>query len=147
MTWAQQMVDEGIMYWADSNSTATIAATRAAFQLKKIACGFLEATQNDYEDGRNHFCQLVYSQARVTLLGGEYIMQDGLCQGAEDCTMVLNVAFGVAGGLARDALPSVCEPIFDELWRSCNGNVGGIGELSVMDSWGNADWDGVCAVL
>ena len=139
MTWASKMVDEGKMYWANSASNTTnveVRAAKATFNLKNIACGFIGAKYVQYEDGRQAFCNLISHAAGYTLTEGSYILQDGICEGNEDCTFIIEVSFRVAGGFVGDALPSICTPVFDELWNSCNGNVGGTAEVSVTDSGG-----------
>lgn len=136
MTWTRKMVDEGKLYWPANATDVRIETARATFTLKDIACGFMGAKYSQYEDGRRHFCDMIALATSYTLTEGTYIMQDGICEGNEDCTFIIEASFRVAGAYVGDALPSVCAVVFDELWNSCNGNVGGYGQISITDSGG-----------
>ncbi|KAL4964614.1 uncharacterized protein BDV14DRAFT_200668 [Aspergillus stella-maris] len=144
MTWAQKMVDEGVMYWAPTNTnnntstSVAIPGTKATWSLKNIACGFLIGTKDEYDTGKDRLCRLIEDQAGATLLSGEVIVSNGVCEDNEDCTLAVAVAFNVAGGLVRDALPAVCDAVYEDLWSSCNGAIGGTGELEVTGSKGKA---------
>lgn len=136
MTWANKMVAEGKMYWPNNPSTLEIRASQATFSLTNIACGFIGASQPTYQEGEAKFCDLVKKYASLNLLAAEYFLQDLVCQGHEECSFLLDMSLEVAGGFAQDAIPSICAPIFEELYNNCHGAVGGSAQVTVSDSHG-----------
>lgn len=138
MSWANKMVDEGKMYWPNKTSYSVIEATEASasYSLTNIACGVLVGSESSYDDGETVFCDFVAQYVSATLMGADYILKDGLCEDNEDCTMIVEIALGVAGGYLQDGVTSVCPGIFAELYSSCNGAVGGSAQISLTDSSG-----------
>ncbi|KAL4799955.1 hypothetical protein BDV19DRAFT_384794 [Aspergillus venezuelensis] len=122
MTWVQKMVDEGVMYWAPTNTNINSNTTNAV--------------ADEYDTGKDRLYRLIEEQAGATLLSGEVIVSNGVWKDNEDCTLAVTVAFDVAGGLVRDVLPAVCDAVCEDLWSSCNGAIEGTGELEVTGSKG-----------
>jgi hypothetical protein len=134
MTWANKMVAEGKMYWPNKTSTIEIQACQASFSFTNLACGYIGADISSYEDGVAYLCSLITQYVGFSLTGAQYILQDGICGDSLPCSFILDVAFGISGSF--DAVPSICIPIFEKIYSSCNGVVGGAAQMSVKDSEG-----------
>ena len=124
------------MYWPSNSTKREIQTRSTTYTVKNVVCGFVGGTDPLFTEGQQKFCALANQYAGLTLQGVEYILNDGLCQNNEECTLILNIAFGVGGGFASDAVNDVCASLFFAVYDECNNSVGGAADITVTDSEG-----------
>ena len=134
-TWSNNMVTQGKMHWPDTPSSNQIEARTKSWSVKSVACGFIGGTHSSYQVGEAKFCTQIRDYASVNLKVGSWILQDGLCEDNQDCTMIIDMAFAIGGAFVNDAIPSFCEDIFEAVWNDCSGS-GGSAELTVGSETG-----------
>ena len=139
-TWSNNMVAQGMMHWPDTPSSKQIKARTTSWSVNSVACGFIGGTSSSYEIGEAKFCAFVRDffvrdYVGLTLTGVSFPPQDGLCDDNQDCTMIIDLAFGIGGSLVKDAIPAFCEDIFEAVWNDCSGS-GGSAELTVGSETG-----------
>ncbi|PWY85994.1 hypothetical protein BO70DRAFT_395123 [Aspergillus heteromorphus CBS 117.55] len=128
------MADESKMHQAINATTVILEAALETSDLKEYACELLGAKHVQYEQGQLGFCYLIKLGAYYTLTAGTFILQQGVCDENGNCAFLLEVALRMVGGLVGRALPSVCTAVFEELWSSCNGSIGGTAQISMTGS-------------
>lgn len=129
-TWVNNMVDQGKMRWPDTSPKKQIESRDQEWSVKSVACGFIGGTHDSYAIGEQKFCGLIRQYIGATLWGGSWILQEGLCDDNESCTMIIDIAFTIGGAFVSDAIPAFCESIFEAIWNDCNGT-GGSAQLTV----------------
>lgn len=134
-TWANNMVAQGKMHWPTTSAKSQIEPRAPSWDVHSLACGFIGGTESNYRYGEAKFCDLIRTYASGVLQLGTYILQDGLCDNNQDCTLIIDIAFSLGGLFTEDKVTEICEQLFEAVWSDCN-RTGGSGQVTVGSETG-----------
>ena len=133
--WVNDQVEKGLMRWPNTTSSLD---KRAGWDIHDMACGVVLGHSGEYDKGKKKMCGLIKRYSSGILLISEYILQDGLCDDNQSCTMILRIAFQAGGEYVDSKIPSWCDAIFAAVWKDC-GHTGGTGQLQIGSETGTVE--------
>jgi hypothetical protein len=137
MDWANKMVAEGKMTWAENQTEVQVVLTgdpSLGWRMKNFACGKLKGNINEIREAQKKFCKFLGRVESEVLEEVAVQMARGICEDNESCVTIGKIAMKSAGWLNGSALETpYCYLFWDDLYQKC-GDAGGTAELLKITS-------------